>query len=101
MLITDLLFFLLSCVVLVRSSSFAVKHVLRVSRELRLNEFVISFLVVGFVSAFPEIFVTILAMLRGMPEIGLGTVLGSNVADLTLVIGLVVLIGGKAHQIFR
>ena len=97
MFIADLLFFTLSCVVLVRSSSYAMKHVLRLSRELRLNEFVISFLVVGFVSAFPEIFVTILAMLRGMPEIGLGTVIGSNIADLTLVIGLVVLIGGKVH----
>ena len=42
----------------------------------------------------PELSIGVLFALDGSSSIGLGIILGANVADLTLVIGVVVLIAG-------
>jgi len=42
----------------------------------------------------PELSIGVLSALDGSSSIGLGIILGANVADLTLVIGVVVLIAG-------
>jgi len=58
-----------------------------------LTEFVTSFILVSFVSALPELMVGVISAYRGAPGIGLGTLLGGNIADLTLILGLVALAG--------
>jgi cation:H+ antiporter len=60
---------------------------------MHLTEFVTAFLLVAVISALPETFIALLAAIDGVPTIGAGTLLGSNVADLTLVLGLVGLAG--------
>ena len=87
--------FLLACLGIVKSSQYAVRSIARMGHALGMSEFVISFLVVGIVSTFPEYFIGILSALEGVADIGLGTVLGSNVADLTLIIAIIVLVGGN------
>jgi cation:H+ antiporter len=58
-----------------------------------LTEFVTSFILVAFVSSLPEGFISIISALGGDPSIGVGTLLGGNIADLTLILGLVALAG--------
>ena len=53
---------------------------------------VVGLTVVAFGTSAPELFVSLLAALRGQPGISLGNVLGSNVINLALVLGLSVLI---------
>ena len=96
-MLQEVLFFAICSLILVKSSSYALRAILRLARALHLSEFIISFLIAGFVSSFPEMFVALIAALEGFPDIGIGTLLGSNVADLTLVIGVVALVGGKIH----
>ncbi|HLC55573.1 MAG TPA: sodium:calcium antiporter [Candidatus Nanoarchaeia archaeon] len=95
MVIEEIGIFLLACLGLVKSSQYAVRSIAQVGRSLGISEFVISFLVVGIVSTFPEYFIGIVSALGGVADIGLGTVLGSNVADLTLIIAIIVLVGGN------
>jgi cation:H+ antiporter len=94
MLVWNILGFLVSVFFLVKGAEFAVKHVTVVARHYRISEFVVSFVVVGFVSTFPEFFVLIMSALDGTHTLGLGTVLGNNITDLTLVLGLIALSAG-------
>ena len=61
----------------------------------RLSEFVTSFVIAGVIAVLPEMSIGVLAAVEGTSSLGFGVILGSNVADLTLVIGAVALFAGK------
>ncbi len=91
MIILNLLLFLVSLVILAKSAQYAVNYSSRFAKSLNISEFVVSFFIISFVSVFPEATVSIASAIQGVPEFGLGTLLGSNVADLLLVFGIVAL----------
>jgi len=92
-MLKEVLIFIIGCIALVKSAEYAIKSVTHLARYLRLTEFVTSFILVAFVSSLPEGFISIIAALEGDPGIGVGTLLGGNIADLTLILGLVALAG--------
>jgi cation:H+ antiporter len=63
------------------------------SRLLGLTPMVIGLTVVAFATSAPELATSILAAVRGIPEVAIGNVLGSNVANVGLILGLAALIG--------
>jgi len=91
MLIVNLLLFLLSLFVMVKSSEYCIRYSSRISKIFHLSEFVVSFFIVSVISVFPEASISIISAIEKVPEFGLGTLLGSNVADLALVFGIVAL----------
>ena len=95
MLILNLLGFLIVCIFLVKSSEFAVKSVSNISKSLKISEFLLSFIVVGFITSLPETTISIVSAVKKVPEIGFGTLLGSNIADLSLILGMIALVGKK------
>ncbi len=97
MVLENILIFLAASVVLVKSASFAVKSVSRIATELKFSPFFVAFIFAGFVSILPELFIGINSSLIGMPSVGLGTVIGSNVADMTLLVGIIALAGRKIN----
>lgn len=52
------------------------------------NEFVVGITVVALATSTPEMATTLMARLRGHDEVGLGTLLGSNIFNLLLIIGV-------------
>ena len=60
----------------------------RVARHYRLPPFVIGATIMGFGTSAPELCVSILAAIKGAPEVALGNVVGSNVANIGLVLGI-------------
>lgn len=48
---------------------------------------IVAFVVMGFGTSAPELFVSIDAVLAGAPDIAMGNVVGSNIANLLLVLG--------------
>ena len=64
-------------------------------KSLRISDFFIAFAIAGLISVTPELFIGIDSAFAGTPEIGIGTLIGSNIADLTIVIGVIVLVGSK------
>ncbi len=93
MLIVDLLLLLASCTLLVASGSWLVKLILRIASYLRLSEFVVAFIIMAFSTSLPELFVGIDSAIVGNPSLSLGNVIGANIANVTLVIGIVALLG--------
>ncbi|TSC76679.1 MAG: K+dependent Na+ exchanger related-protein [Parcubacteria group bacterium Gr01-1014_33] len=74
-----------------KGAAWAVRSAVALSRRAGLAEFVVSIVVVTAISILPETIISILSAIHGIPSLGLGTLLGSNVADLTLVFGVVAL----------
>jgi cation:H+ antiporter len=64
----------------------------RIARSLKLSSFVIGATVIGFGTSSPELSVSILAALEGAPELAMGNVIGSNIANIGLVLGVTALV---------
>ena len=93
MILIPLILFLISCLVLVVSGGFLVRLIVKIASYLRLSEFIAAFVIMAFSTSIPELFVGISSAISGNPALALGTVIGSNIADLTLVIGIAALLG--------
>jgi cation:H+ antiporter len=64
----------------------------RISARLRLSTVVIGAVVIGFGTSAPEMVVSGIAAAQGSLDIAAGNIIGSNVANLTLVLGLTALV---------
>jgi len=64
----------------------------RVAAALRISPIVIGAVVIGFGTSAPEIVVSGLAAGRGQVDLGVGNIIGSNIANLTLVLGVAALV---------
>jgi len=80
--------FLLSAIILSRSATFLIHTLKRISVYFRLSQFVVGSILMAIATSLPELLVGITAAKAGQPTLSLGNVLGSNIANLTLVIGL-------------
>jgi len=59
---------------------------------MRISTLVVGMTVVSFATSAPELFVTLQAVLNGSNDIAFGNVIGSNIANITLVLGVTALI---------
>ena len=65
---------------------------IRISRIYKVSPFVIGATIMGFATSAPELAVSTLAALKGSPELALGNIVGSNIANIGLVLGLTALL---------
>ncbi len=92
-MLLNLILFLISCIVLIFSGGWLVKSLSRIAIFLRLSDFVVASIIMAFSTSIPELFVGINAAIAKIPILSLGNVIGSNIADLTIVIGIAALLG--------
>ena len=69
-----------------------VKYSSRLALALRLSPFVIGLTIVAFGTSSPELLASLVATLQGAPDLAVGNVIGSNIANLGLILGLSALI---------
>ncbi|MBU0569243.1 calcium/sodium antiporter [Patescibacteria group bacterium] len=88
--------------VLIKAADMVVVAIRRISKETKTKTFAISAIILALATSFPELFVGITAALEGAPEISLGDIMGSNIANIALVGGLASLIAGrvKVHSAY-
>jgi len=98
-MIIELALFVVFMFILIKSANYAITYSSRLAKIFRLSEFIVSFFIVALISVFPEATISIMSAIKGVPEFGLGTLLGSNVADLTLVFGIVTLFSMKGVSV--
>jgi len=92
-----ILLFILSCIVLVASGSFLVRSLVNITQFLKLRAFVGAFIIMAFSTSIPELFVGISSALAKNSALIFGTVIGSNIADMTLVGGIAVILARKVN----
>ncbi len=79
-------------VLLVIGGELLVRSSVGLSFKLKLSKLVIGMTVVSFATSAPELFVSVGAAWNGHTDLALGNVIGSNIANIALVLGLTVLI---------
>lgn len=88
----SIVFVLLGLMLLVVGGEFLVRASVGLSFKLNLSKMVIGLTVVSFATSAPELLVSLQAALDGSPDIALGNVIGSNIANIALVLGLTAII---------
>ena len=81
------------------SGDFLVKGAIQLSNRLGVSALLVSLTVVAFGTSAPELIVAIKATLSGSPGLAMGNVVGSNIANILLVLGLPTLIMGLKNNI--
>ncbi len=67
----------------------------RLAQSLKVSSFLISFVMMAAATTVPELSVGILSSLRGQGSLVFGTAVGSNIANIALVMGLLMLLSGR------
>ncbi|PIB32657.1 calcium/sodium antiporter [Maribacter sp. 4G9] len=89
----NFLFVLLGLLLLIAGGNWLLKSAVAISLNLNIPKIVIGMTVVSFATSAPELIVSIKAALDGFPDLALGNVVGSNIANLGLVLGVTVILG--------
>ena len=87
------LYILAGLTLLILGGSWLLKSAVALSLKLNIPKIVIGMTVVSFATSAPELIVSIKAALDGFPDLALGNVVGSNIANLGLVLAITVLLG--------
>lgn len=93
---------LLFSFLLIKATDILVVNLKGFSRVTGLGQFAVATFLLALATSLPELFVGITSALEGAPNLSLGNVIGSNIANLSLVIGGAALVGGTVgvHGLF-
>jgi cation:H+ antiporter len=86
------LWLILGLAVLIAGGEFLVRGAVGIAKRANISTLVIGMTVISFGTSAPELFVSIGSALDGNPDIAIGNVVGSNIANIALVLGITVLI---------
>ncbi len=93
----DYLIFTSLLILLILSGIITTRSLSNISSYLKLGHFAAEFIIMAIATGIPELIVGINSAIEGIPELSLGTVLGSNVVNLSFVIGTAVVIAGEIN----
>lgn len=86
-IIKDILIVVISIVVISKGAIMLVDSAVRIAKRLGISELVIGLTVVALGTSAPEFAVTLLSAFRGMSDISVGNIVGSNIFNLGFILG--------------
>ncbi|MBN4084919.1 calcium/sodium antiporter [Flavobacteriaceae bacterium AH-315-B10] len=89
----SVLWVVLGFILLVIGGNYLVRSSIALSFKFNISKLVIGMTVVSFATSAPELFVSLKAALSGSPAIAINNVVGSNIANIGLVLGITAVIG--------
>ncbi|WP_299257606.1 calcium/sodium antiporter [uncultured Aquimarina sp.] len=95
-MIQSVIFVIIGFVLLVIGGEYLVRSSVALSFRLKLSKMVIGLTVVSFATSAPELLVSLQAALGGSADLSLSNIIGSNIANIGLVLGITALIGPLA-----
>ena len=91
-LLIYVLLFIVAIVILSKGGTILVRSLVKIAAYLKMSDFVVGFILVAIATSIPELFVGLTAALSHKPNLALGSILGSNISNVTLIIGLVAIL---------
>ncbi|HLD03321.1 MAG TPA: hypothetical protein VJC17_00950 [Candidatus Dojkabacteria bacterium] len=85
----DTLKLLAGMLIILPASGLLIYSLIHITRYLRMRDYLVVFLVIGFATALPELFIGLQAASSNHPNIALGNALGSSIAAISLIAGVV------------
>lgn len=96
---TDLFILICALVVVMKGATLATTYAALLAESYRLSKYTVGFIIIAIISILPETFIAVDSAIMGNPSFGLGTLFGSNIADLTLVFAIILLIAGRGLKV--
>ncbi len=93
--------FIISLAALIKSADYFIEGAERIGVRFKIEPFLIGVFILGFGTSLPELAVSILAVLQGSSEVVIGNVLGSNITNIFLVLGVAAIIVKKSNIRFN
>lgn len=86
-IVKDILIIIFSVLVIAKGATWLVDASVRIANKLGISQLVVGLTVVAFGTSAPEFGVSILAAIRGMGDMSVGNVVGSNIFNLGFILG--------------
>ena len=87
----------LLCLSLIYATSLIIRAIKSIARRSGLGAYGITAFILAISTSLPELVVSVVASFEGKTSLVLGNIIGSNIADLSLVIGGAAILGGSMH----
>lgn len=84
----DYFFLLVGLPMLIKSADMLVDGASSLAKRFHISDLVIGLTIVAFGTSAPELIVTVIAGIKGSSDLALGNIIGSNIANLLLILGL-------------
>lgn len=91
-MLTNILLVLGGFYLLIKGADYLVNGSSSLARKLGVPALVVGLTVVAFGTSAPELFVSVLAAMKGSTDIAIGNVLGSNIANILVILGIAALV---------
>lgn len=75
--------------VLVAGSGLMINALIHLARYLGIKEYMISFGIIGFATAFPELLIALTSQLEGVPELAYANAIGTAIVAITFIAGII------------
>ncbi len=98
-MLNNVFIFIVALFMIARGATLATKYASRLAQNYRLSQYTVGFIIIAIISILPELLISITASLEGMPSFGLGMLFGSNIADLTLIFAIIILLTDRGLKI--
>lgn len=98
-LLLNFFILILSLLAILKGANLVSKYANRLSTSLKLSRFTIGFVFISIILMSPEIIISLTSSSQAIPTLGLGMLLGSAIADLTLAFAILVFISKKSLSI--
>ena len=92
-MILDLVLLIVGLFVLILGGDFLVRGATVIALRLHISPLVVGLTIVAFGTSAPELLISLNAALSGSPDLAMGNVIGSNICNLALVLGITAVIG--------
>lgn len=94
-MLLNLFILAVSLFLLIKGATLSTKFAVKVAESFKLSKYIVGFIIVAVISILPETLISINSAIAGVPSLGLGTLFGSNVADLTLIFAIIIFVTKK------
>ncbi len=92
-MLLDIGLLIVGLVVLILGGDYLVRGASSIALRLHMTPLVVGLTIVAFGTSAPELLISLNAALSGSPDLAMGNVVGSNICNLALVLGVTILIG--------
>ena len=91
-MITWILLIVLGFILLIKGADLLVDGASNIAKKFHIPEIIIGLTIVSIGTSLPELFVSITSAIDGYPDMAIGNVIGSNISNLLLILGLAAII---------
>lgn len=98
-MLENLFIFATSLFLIVKGATISTKYSFNIAEKLKISKYIIGFIVVAIISIIPETLVSINTAFQDVPSLGLGTLFGSNIADLTLIFAIIIFVANRGIKV--